>query len=89
MIVKKITPKDIGRAVGFELMKLRWKYGIRIKHAAHLSGIDVKRLDAAEVGRFAGWETTRRLLKLYDVDVHIELVPRSLETPPSFHKINK
>ena len=27
MIVKKITPKDIGRAVGFELMKLRWEYG--------------------------------------------------------------
>ena len=58
MIVKKITPKDIGRAVGFELMKLRWKYGIRIKHAAHLSGIDIKQLDAAEVGRFTGWETT-------------------------------
>ena len=77
MIVKKITPKDIGRAVGFELMKLRWKYGIRIKNAAHLSGIDVKRLDAAEVGRFTGWETTRRLLKLYDVDVHMSLSPEA------------
>ena len=77
MIIKKITPKDIGRAVGFELMKLRWKYGIRIKNAAHLSGIDIKQLDAAEVGRFTGWETTRRLLKLYDVDVHMSLSPEA------------
>ena len=89
MIVKKFTYREVCRALGLELMKLRWKYGIRIKHAAHLSGIDIKQLDAAEVGRFTGWETTRRLLKLYDVDVHIELVPRSPETPPSFHKINK
>ena len=77
MIIKKITPKDIGRAVGFELMKLRWKYGIRIKNAAHLSGIDIKQLDAAEVGRFNGWETPRRLLKLYDVDVHMSLSPEA------------
>ena len=63
-------------------MKLRWKYGIRMKHAAYLSGIDVKRLDAAEVGRFAGWETTRLLLRLYDVDIHIELVPCSPEKMP-------
>ena len=89
MIVKKFTYREVCRALGLELMKLRWEYGIRIKHAAHLSGIDIKQLDAAEVGRFTGWETTRRLLKLYDVDVHIELVPRSPETPPSFHKINK
>ena len=86
MIVKKITPKDIGRAVGFELMKLRWEYGIRIKHAAYLSGVELKRVDAAEVGRFAGWENTRRLLELYDVDINVELVRRHSEKNP-LHKL--
>ena len=42
MIVKKFTYREVCRALGLELMKLRWKYGIRIKHAAHLSGIDIK-----------------------------------------------
>ena len=89
MIVKKITPKDIGRAVGFELMKLRWKYGIRIKHAAHLSGIDINSLmlprsDVLPVGK-----PPAVCSNCMTVDVHIELVPRSPETPPSIHKINK
>ena len=34
MIIKKITHKDIGRAVGFELMKLRWEYGIRLRQGS-------------------------------------------------------
>ena len=82
MIIKKITPKDIGRAVGFELMKLRWEYGIRIKQVSYLAGVDTKRIDAAEIGRFAGWEHLRRLLKLYDVDINIELVRRNPNQKP-------
>ena len=87
MIIKKITPKDIGRAVGFELMKLRWEYGLRLRQVAHLSGVDMKRIDAAEIGRFAGWEHLRRLLKLYDVDINIELVRRNSNFNP-IHKID-
>ena len=85
MIIKKITPKDIDRAVGFELMKLRWEYGLRLRQVAHISGVDMKRIDAAEIGRFAGWEHLRRLLKLYDVDINIELVRRN----PNFNPIHK
>lgn len=87
MIIKKITPKDIGRAVGFELMKLRWEYGIRLRQVAHLSGVDSKRVDAAEIGRFAGWKHLQQLLTLYDVDINIELVRRNPNQNP-IHKIN-
>ena len=87
MIIKKITPKDIGRAVGFELMKLRWEYGLRIRQVTHLAGVDIKRIDAAEIGRFAGWKHLQRLLKLYDVDINIELVHRNPNSNP-IHKID-
>lgn len=44
MIIKKFTYREVRRALGLELMKLRWDYCVKLKQTAHLSGIDLKKL---------------------------------------------
>ena len=44
MIIKKFTDREVRRALGLELMKLRWDYCVKLKQSAHLSGIDLKKL---------------------------------------------
>ena len=71
MIIKKFTYREVRRALGLELMKLRWDYCVKLKQAAHLSGIDLKKIDAAEIGRGVGakisvacWICMMQILKL-------------------------
>ena len=79
MIVKKFTYREVCRALGLELMKLRWEYRVKLKHAAHLAGMDFKKADAAEIGRGVGERNIQRLLRLYDTDINIELIRRNPE----------
>ena len=88
MIVKKFTYREVCRALGLELMKLRWEYRAKLKHAARLAGIDFKKADAAEIGRGVGERNIQRLLRLYDTDINIELIRRNPEKI-SLRKQNK
>ena len=88
MIVKKFTYREVCRALGLELMKLRWEYRVKLKHAAHLAGMDFKKADAAEIGRGVGERNIQRLLRLYDADINIELIRRNSEKI-SLRKQNK
>ena len=82
MIIKKFTYREVCRALGLELMKMRWEYCVKLKQVAHLSGIDLKKIDAAEIGRGVGAKNIRCLLNLYDTDIKIELVSRHSEKIP-------
>ena len=76
MIVKKITPKDIGRAVGFELMLARWQQGISQKQAAIRLRKNPGIIDRTELGKYTYFSLIRKMLILYNKDIKIELVDR-------------
>ncbi len=76
MIIKDFHIDTIRRALGHELMLVRWQKGITQKQLAAQFHISPKYIDRTEIGRYTHLSLIKKLLILYNKEIRIELIDK-------------
>ena len=76
MIIKEFHIDKIRRALGHELMLVRWQKGITQKQLAAQFHISPKYIDRTEIGRYTHLSLIKKLLILYNKEIRIELIDK-------------
>ena len=76
MIIKEFHIDKIRRALGHELMLVRWQKGITQKQLAAQFHISPKYIDCTEIGRYTHLSLIKKLLILYNKEIRIELIDK-------------
>ena len=76
MIIKDFHIDTIRRAIGHELMLIRWQKGITQKQLAIKFHIPPKHIDRTEIGRYTHLSLIKKLLLFYNKEIRIELVDK-------------
>ena len=76
MIIKDFHIDKIRRALGHELMLVRWQKGITQKQLAAQFHISPKYIDRTEIGRYTHLSLIKKLLILYNKEIRIELIDK-------------
>ena len=76
MIIKEFHIDKIRRAIGHELMLVRWQKGITKKQLAAQFHISPKYIDRTEIGRYTHLSLIKKLLILYNKEIRIELIDK-------------
>ena len=76
MIIKEFHIDKVRRAIGHELMLVRWQKGITQKQLAAQFQIPPKYVDRTEIGRYTHLSLVKKLLIYYNKEVRIELVDK-------------
>ena len=76
MIIKDFHIDTIRRAIGHELMLVRWQKGITQKQLAAQFHISPKYIDRTEIGRYTHLSLIKKRLILYNKEIRIELIDK-------------
>ena len=76
MIIKEFHIDKVRRAIGHELMLVRWQKGITLKQLAAQFQIPPKYIDRTEIGRYTHLSLIKKLLIYYNKEIRIELVDK-------------
>ena len=76
MIIKEFHIDKIRRAIGHELMLVRWQKGITQKQLADKFHLPPKYIDRTEIGRYTHLSLIKKLLILYNKKIRIELIDK-------------
>ena len=76
MIIKDFHIDTIRRAIGHELMLVRWQKGITQKQLAAQFNIPPKFIDRTEIGRYTHLSLIKKLLIFYNKEIRIELIDK-------------
>ena len=76
MIIKDFHIDKIRRAIGHELMLVRWQKGITQKQLAAQFHISPKYIDRTEIARYTHLSLIKKLLILYNKEIRLELIDK-------------